>query len=228
MKTKVLITSLAVLFLGSLMLYAAEGDKPAAAPKDKPAAKAPKQGQKLNQQQRLEKWMAQINKAYKAKDYQKVEQLIKQYANAGQNRPGPAAGQKQMQQRRMNQQQDRPFARGQGRQQGPAGWQDQNLPDRPRAQAPRPGQGHRQAMAPRQGQQFRHGRPMDQRPAPYAQADNFKAKMRHWAMNHPQEFKQFLNQYCSRPGRWNQQMNAGPQRNRPNPGYWRNFWADEF
>jgi hypothetical protein len=205
MKTKVLITTLAVLFLGSLMLYAAEGDKPAAAPKDKPAAKAPKQGQKLNQQQRLEKWMAQINKAYKAKDYQKVEQLIKQYANAGQNRPGPAAGQKQMQQRRMNQQQDRPFARGQGRQQG-----------------------HRQAMGPRQGQQFRHGRPMDQRPAPYAQADNFKAKMRRWAMNHPQEFKQFLNQYCDRPGRWNQQMNAGPQRNRPNPGYWRNFWADEF
>jgi hypothetical protein len=228
MKTKVLITSLAVLFLGSLMLYAEEDGKPAPAPQDKPPAGAPRQGQRLNQQQRLERWMTQLNNAYEAKDYQKVDRLIRQYANAGRNRPGPAAGQRQMQQRRMGQQ-DRPLAH----RQGPGRWQDQNLPDRPRAQADRPRQGPPMAMAPRQGQPFRYGRGMGQqqgphRPMPYAREGGFRMQLRRWADNHPQEFKQFINRHFGHPGRWNQEANVGPQRNRPNPGYWRNFWADEF
>ena len=75
MKRVTLITGLAVLFLGSLALVAAEGDRPAPAMKDKPAARAG-QGQGLNRQQRLERWMNQINKAYEAKDFQKMEQMI--------------------------------------------------------------------------------------------------------------------------------------------------------
>lgn len=230
MKTKMLVTILAVLFLASPALFAAEGDRPAHGPKDKPAARAA-QAPKLNRQQRLERWMAQINKAYEAKDYQKMEQMIRQYANARQNRPGPAAGQRQMHQRRMNQQ-DRHFAQGQGRQ-GP-GRQANAL--QPGAQALRRGQGRGQAQGPRQAQaQARHlDRPMAQRPQwaqkqmQQARQGNFRQQLKRWALNHPQAFRQFLNQYGNKPGRWNQQAHARPQRNRPNPGYWRNFWADEF
>lgn len=228
MKTKMLITTLAVLFLGSLAFSAAEGDKPAPGPKDKPAAKAA-QNPKLNRQQRLERWMAHINKAYEARDYQKMEQLIRQYANARQNRPGPAAGQKQMQRRQGNQP-DRSFARGQGRQ-GLGRMQDQNLPDRPRGQALRQGRSHGQAQGPRQAQARQQlGRPMAQQPqwTQKAGPGNFQQQLKRWALNHPQAFRRFLNQHFNQPGRWNQEMNERPQRNRPNPGYWRNFWADEF
>jgi len=221
MKTKPYLLFLAALFFGSIMLYAAEGGKPET-DKDKPAMDAG-QTQKLNQQQRLERLMTQINQAYQAKDYQKMERLIKRYANARQNRYRPADKHRQMQREPMNRR-NHPLVGREGQwRQRPGALQEPNRLNRPRAQAGGPRQGRALRFERGRGQQSE-----TLRQAPRSWAGNFKAKMRRWAENHPVKFRQFLNRYLNRHGRWNQPAPIRSRADRPNFGYGRNFRADRF
>src|SRR3989339_735990 len=95
MKQKIFTIILAAALIGSVLLYTAKCEDPAPRQQRSRQGMNPEpqsgQGQEANRQQMLPKWMEELNKAYEAKDYQKVDQLVGRYANARQRMQGQQA-----------------------------------------------------------------------------------------------------------------------------------------